>query len=115
FRLIILAERLAMFYVLDDADDLAPDRFALNGDARLDVFADRVFVREIAFGESLVDDQGHRTMRVVALCESAPGEQWNLHHTEIVQTDRAEVRDRLLALWSIASFDIEGDHHRISA
>src|SRR5262245_12505696 len=104
-----------MLHVFDDADDLAPDRFALKSDARLDMFSDRVFVREVAFGESLIDDHDARAVRIVAFGESASGEQWNLHHAEIIETDRTEMRDGPLALRNIAPFDIEGDHHHIAA
>src|SRR5262249_25007417 len=104
-----------MLHVFDDADDLAPDRLALQSDARPGMFAHRAFVREITFGESLIDDHDARAARVVAFGESAPGEQRNLHHTEIIETDRTEVRDGPLAFRNISPFDIEPDNHRIAA
>src|SRR5215510_3992892 len=104
-----------MLHILDDADDLTPDRLALKGEARLDVFADRVFVREMAFGETLVDDQDSRGLRVVAFGESASGEQWNFHNVEIIEADRTEVRTGPLAFRNITPFDIEGDDERVAA
>src|SRR5215475_3112517 len=104
-----------MFHVFDDANDLPPERFALNRDLRLDALADRVFVREIALGESLIDDQDSRTSRVVAFGESAAGEQRNLHHVEIIETDRAEMRAGQLAFRNLPPFDLERSMEGVTA
>src|SRR5262245_25137684 len=104
-----------MLHVFDDSDDLAPERFAGERDFRLDALAERVFVREITFGESLIDDHDSGAARVVALGESAPGEQWDLHHAEIIEIDRTEVRAGLFAFRNIAPFDLELNSRRIAA
>src|SRR5262245_40985122 len=107
FRLVIAAEGLIMFHVLDDTHDLAPDRLVSDRDPRLDVFADRILVREMSFGEGLIDNYDAGRFCVVKVGESASGNQWNFHYAEVIRGDRAEMRTRPSALRDVAPLNFK--------
>src|SRR3954471_20352434 len=88
-------------HVADDADHLPPLRVTLvliGADMR-DVFANRVFVREVARGERLVDDgdADAATTALILFGEAATFPQRNLERLEILGGDAAVAGRRLLA------------------
>src|SRR5215510_6315931 len=62
----------------DNADDLA------RGAHKAHVFADRIFVGEMATLKRFVNEGDHRRAFDIAISEKASGAQWNSHDAKVI-------------------------------
>src|SRR5262249_8725229 len=75
--------------------------------ARADAFADRVFVREVAARQRLIDDNDARRLHVVAPAEITPTDQPNAYHAKITLGREAQFGPRTFRSLYRTPFDLE--------
>src|SRR5262245_32159819 len=102
-----LRAQTAALHVADHADDFAHRRDVFYRNAGADAFSDRVFVREVAARQRLIDDDDARRLQVVALGEFAPADEPDAHRAEITVGREAQVGPRPFRSLNRTPFDLE--------